>query len=356
MEKKGEKVSIVKCSSYGQSTINEAVINAFNLADIQLPKRKNVLIKPNLVGNFPKNQIAIVTHPSIIEAVCKLLKKNNCKIFIGDSSFMDTESTFEKSGVEKIAKKYGAKIIIFELDQLIRIKDPGAKILKEFRIAKTVKDVDLIINIPKLKTHQLMKYTGAIKNLFGLIPGGEKQEFHKRAYNEKLFASLLVDIYQNIKPEINLIDGVIGMEGKGPTSGTPKKVGYILASKDAVSLDVACSWLMGYNPKKILYIKEAIKRKIGKFEFSLVGMDKLPNLNFKKPHVVYGAGQKMLEILRKKPIVVDKSKCVKCGICARKCPMKAITLAPYPVIDKRKCIRCFCCMEICPQNALSLKE
>ena len=354
-KKEVEKVAIVKCKTYKQSEVDNAIKKVLKLSNIELPKRKKVLIKPNIVVCNAKNPKAVLTNPSIVEAVCKILKKNNCKIYIGESSFMDTDIAFKKSGIEKVAKKYG-KLIIFEQDKLVKIKDSKAKVLKNFYLSKTLKDVDLIINIPKLKTHQLTKFTGAIKNLYGCIPGGMKQKLHKKAGNEKKFSSLLVDIYQNIKPEINIMDGVIGMEGKGPTSGKPKKAGYILASKNSVGLDVVSSKLIGYNPKKILVIKEAVERKLGSFRFVLVGINRLPNLHFKKPIVTSSSHRDVLKRFRQRPIVVDEKKCIKCGLCARKCPVKAIKLNPYPVIDKKKCIRCFCCMEICPKDALNLKQ
>jgi uncharacterized protein (DUF362 family) len=155
-KKEVEKVAIVKCKTYKQKEVDKAVKKALELANIEIPKRKKVLIKPNIVGSFKKSQIATTTHPSIIEAICKILKKNNCKIYIGESSFTNTPCAFRDSGIEKVAKKYG-KLIIFEQDKLMKIKDSKAKVLKSFHLSKTLKNVDLIINIPKLKTHQLTK-------------------------------------------------------------------------------------------------------------------------------------------------------------------------------------------------------
>ena len=349
-----EKVAIVKCPNYQQERVDKSIEKALSLINFKFKKNSKVLIKPNVVGDFPKNQIAITTNPAIIEAVCKILKRNNCKIFIGDSSFTNPETAFKLSGIEKVAKKYG-KLVIFEQDKLIKIKDEKAKVLRQFEIAKIIKNVDLIINIPKLKTHMLTKFTGAIKNLYGCIPGGMKQKLHAKAIGEKKFSKLLIDIYQNIKPELNIMDGIIGMEGNGPTSGNPKKAGLILASKNAVALDIVSTKIIGLKPKRIYAIKEAIKRKLLP-KFEIIGT--MPLIKFKKAqsHEKTKIMSLLKNLSRYKPIVVDEKKCIKCGICAKHCSTQAITLNPFPTFNRKKCIRCFCCIEVCPQHALSLKE
>lgn len=353
-----EKVSIAKCHSYEQEEVDKAVKEALNLIGFKFKKGMKVLIKPNIIGSFPKNQIAATTNPSVVEAICKILKKNKCKIFIGDSPFTNEEQAIKASGIDKVAEKYGT-LVIFEQDKLVKIRDKDAKVLKEFEIAKTIKNVDLVIDVPKLKTHTLTKYTGAIKNLYGCIPGGMKQTLHGKARGEKKFSKLLVDIYQNILPELSIMDAVVGMEGDGPTSGTSKHVGFILASKNAVALDIAASKMIGYKPKKIYAIEEAIKRKLyPNYAVKILGVNKFPEINFKKPRNILRRGvQKLMDkIFKEKPIIVDKAKCTRCATCAKHCPMHAITLNPYPEVNKKKCIRCFCCMEICPQHALSLKN
>jgi len=352
-----EKVAIVKCSSYEQKKVDKAVRSIFEMLGVALGCGSKVLIKPNVVTAQDKNQVAISTNPSVVEAVCKVLKKRRCKIYIGESSFMDTDEFLKKAGIEKVAKKYAVKKkpIYFEQEKFRYIKDKKAKTLKRFPIAKIVKEVDLIINMPKLKTHILTKYTGAVKNLYGLIPGGLKQRLHNKAKGDKNFSNLLVDIYQNIKPELNIMDGVVGMEGHGPTSGKPKKANLILGSKNAIALDIAASKIIGLTPKSVNTTKEAIRRKLySNFNFKLVGMKKLPEIHFRKPR---GDARlsRLRRAVREKPIVVNKKRCIKCGRCRDRCPVKAITLKPYPVIDKKKCIRCFCCMEICPKDALHLE-
>jgi uncharacterized protein (DUF362 family) len=360
MKKDGEKVAVVKCSSYNQEKVDKAISKSLELIGFDFSKYngKKVLIKPNLVGIFKKEtQEAITTHVSLIEAVCKILKKNHCKIYIGESSFMDTGNTFKKTGIERVAKKYCAnkQPIIFEQEKLVYINDSSAKVVKRFPVAEIVKKADLIIDMPKMKTHSLADVTLGIKNLYGLIPGGLKQRLHNKARGSH-FSEILIDIYQNFKPGLTIMDGIVGMEGHGPTSGIPKKAGLILASENTIALDIAAASIMDFRPKDIPAIRLAIKRGIyPNYDFELVGMSEIPVIHFKK------AFSKTLiarahALFREKPIICDTNKCVKCGTCARKCPAKAIRLDPFPIIDKRKCIRCFCCMEICPVHALSLSK
>jgi len=360
VKKEVPKVSIVRCVSYKQSEVDLAISRALKLAKIEIPRGKKVLLKPNIVSADVNHLNATITQPQILEAACKILKKNKCKILIGESSFMNTDVFFTKSKIDKIAKKYNAKLVVFEQDKLVKVRVPNGKIIGEFPVSRLLKQADLVINLPKLKTHQLMRMTGAIKNLYGLIPGGLKQRWHRKAPSEKAFGKLMIDIYSGVKDkiQINIMDGIVGMEGKGPTSGIPKKSNMILVSKDAVALDIVASKVMGYAPKKIKTTLEAVKRKLGSWKYDLVlsGFSKLPELDFKKPYVREKLTKKMGSFFKEKLIVCDHKKCIKCGICRDHCPTKAITLKPFPIIDKRKCIRCFCCMEICPKDALSLKE
>jgi len=360
MKKEVEKVAVVKCSSYEQKKVDKAVEKALALLDFKFKKGLKVLIKPNVIGCFPKKQVATTTNPSVIEAVCKILKREKCKILIGDSPSTNPEASFKASGIDKVAKKYSAikKPLIFEQEKQIKILDRKG-ILKDIEVAKIIKSVDLVIDMPKLKTHVLAKYTGAIKNLYGCVPGGMKQRIHLWAHGEKRFSKVLVDIYQHIKPQLNIMDAVIGMEGEGPTSGDAKKAGLIIASRNAVALDIAATKIIGFNPKKIFMIKEAVKRKLySGYKFNLVGMKQLPFVKFREPpkskrQNVQGVINKRF---REKPIVCNEKLCIKCGTCAKHCPGKAISMKPYPTIDRKKCIRCFCCIEICPEDALGLER
>lgn len=344
MEK--EIVAAVKCKTYKQKEVDNAIKKVLKILKFDSSKYKNVLIKPNVIGLFKKNQEAIITHPSIVKAI----KKNFKRSIIGESSFVATEIALRKTGYWNIGD-----VIVFEEKKLVKIKDKKAKVLKAFYIPKLIKKVDLIVNVPKLKTHTLTKMTGAIKNLYGCIPGGLKQIYHKKAQGDERFSSLLVDIFQNIKPGLNIMDAVVGMEGEGPTSGKPRKTNLILASRSAVALDIVSAKLIGYKPEEILAIKDAEKR-FGKIDVEIIG-EKIINMKFKKPlpYKKKKAKQRLKHLVEEE-IMCDNKKCIKCKRCFNHCPVKAISMKPYPIINKKKCIRCFCCIEICPVNAMMLKK
>jgi len=211
--------------------------------------------------------------------------------------------------------------------------------------------------MPKLKTHTLTRYTGAIKNIYGVIPGGLKQRLHNHAQGEKKFSKLLVDIYQNVKPELTIMDAVIGMDKEGPTAGEQRKVGLILASRNSVSLDIIASRMIGFKKKQVYMIKEAVKRKLSSYDVEVLG-ENPGKINFRKPTSQQISKSRGLikRLFKERKIIVDKIKCERCGICMKHCPAKAISMPFFPEINRKKCIRCFCCIEICPNHALSLEK
>jgi len=343
-----EKVVIVRCNSYKQEEVDKAIKKILILLDFPVNKYKKVLIKPNILGYFKINTEAVVTHPALVQSLLKEFKNAR----VGESSAMDTENNLRKLGYWKF------KPIVFEEGKLVKVEDATLKVMKNFYLPEIVKEADLIINVPKLKTHTLTKMTGAIKNLYGCVPGGVKQLLHREAVGEKKFSHLLVDIYSHIKPGLNIMDAVISMEGEGPSSGTPKHTGFLLASRNAIALDIVASKMMGYKPRQILMIKDAVRRGYAGWDVKIAGdVRTIPDLKFEKPsrfkRAIVNAA---LLGMTKEKIICDKEKCIKCGVCMRHCPKRAITLSPYPEIDTKKCIRCFCCIELCPEHALHLQD
>ncbi len=352
MEKEVE-VLIQKCESYKEKDVLPAVEKAIKLINIK-PK-KVVLIKPNLLGSYRRKHV-VTTHPKIVDAICKVLQKNKNKIWIGDSSFENTKKAIKKSGMLKVAKKYNAKILNFDRTKQTLIRIPKNKYLKKFYLPTPLLKADYIISVPKLKTHSLTKLTCAVKNSYGMLAGAKKQYFHKIAPANEQFAELLLELYQKIKPDLIIVDAVIGMEGEGPAAGKRKRTELILASKNSIALDLVACDIIGFKRNSVMTNKLAVKNKLFTDKIKIIG--KKYKVKYQPPseHASVGVFKIINRILPQSKITVDKKACIKCHSCEKRCPVKAIKLKPYPKINKKKCIRCFCCIEVCPTHALYLKE
>jgi len=344
------KVSAVKCNSYENIKVRKALEESLKNIDFSFKKNLKVLIKPNLV--YPiEPETAITTNPVIIEELCKILKEYNAEIFIGESSMYETKKAFKISGIEKL-KKY-AKIINFESEdkQFFKINN------QDVPLPKILFDVDLIINFPKLKTHCLTLVTLCVKNLYGCVPGKLKEHYHKVFPSAEKISKFFSELHKTIKPELNIIDGIEGLEGDGPTAGGEKiKSNLIITSKNAVAADIIASEIMGFNPYNIFTNKFS---NIEKKDILVIGDAKDLKLNFKKPSrisMTIPVLNFINNLLFKPKISFNHEKCIKCRRCEKKCPVKAISLSPYPECNHKNCIKCLCCIEICKQNAVSLED
>lgn len=328
--------------------INEKIIN------------KKVLVKPNLLGAFPPER-GVTTDPRLISEIVKKIKRCKAKeIIVGDNSGSIHFNPL------KIAKETG---ILAASDgcfnniakEVIEV-EVESKFFNKLFISKIVTEADYIINVPKFKTHSLTTITGAIKNMFGIIPGGKKAQLHTLTHSINEFAELLVDIYCIRIPDINIMDAIIGMEGIGPTNGKPRVINKIIASDNGISLDSVMAAMMGLKPESIELLQIAQRRKLGEIDISKINIDgklevisrfKTPNHNLlqkiRKAAVPY-----VFNFAKVKPII-DHNKCKQCQRCIKVCPTFAMTLNNnFPKADRKKCISCFCCEEHCPYGAIIL--
>lgn len=352
------KVSIVRCNSYDKKKVYGAVKKAISDIGFDIKPGSKVILKPNVLSRH-KPEEAVSTNPAVIDAVCRFLKEKKCKIIIAESSgFYSTLKNFEVAGIAQIARKHNAKLVSLSHANIVVKKIPNAKILKQTKISKELFDADLIINMPKMKTHTLTKYTGAVKNLLGCIPGGIKQDYHVKAPTEKKFCQLLVDIYALVMPRLTIMDGVVGMEGNGPASGTLKKSNLILAGDDSAAVDYVAEKIMGIKGKVYTTKYAAERGYFAPADVEVFG--KIKRIKFKMPAATVSLVPPIIRELFFKyttpdPVLV-KEKCVKCGTCMKVCHSKAIKLRPYPVFNRRKCIHCYCCNELCPEEAIDLEK
>lgn len=364
MVKKIPKVSIVECKTYNQKEVDFVVKKAFDMIgglEKYVKPSDKVLIKPNLILPL-KPQRSATTHPSVVSSLCKELSRIGCEIWIGDSSavesFGKTKAAINITGMQEVANKYSAKIMSLDSTGSVTIKNENARVLREIQIAKAVVDADIIISVPKMKTHIFTLYTGAVKNLMGTVPGYNKAKIHELANDLNSFSDAMADLYETVKPHLGLMDGIIGMEGNGPTAGNPRKAGMIVASNNLVALDIVVSEIMGFRHDEIMTNKKLIERKVIN-PSSIIVYGRRSIVKFKRPStwtkILVGNNLAALyhKNLRTEPRI-NKDKCKKCFICKDHCPVSAIDTNLG--IDSSRCILCYCCHEICPENAIVLQK
>jgi uncharacterized protein (DUF362 family)/NAD-dependent dihydropyrimidine dehydrogenase PreA subunit len=386
------KVSIVKCDSYEKDVIKPALdkclenLNGFE--DI-IKQDLKILLKPNLLSpNEPEK--AITTHPLFLEAIInKIISITNKpeNILIADScvpvlsySKKGLQKLYDITGLISLSERTGVKLNYDTKTKIISVKDGIA--VKQLEIIKPAYDADIIINVPKFKTHNLTIMTGAIKNMFGIIPGMAKPGYHTRFFDLDMFCNLLIDIIIAVKPTINIMDGILGMEGQGPgRGGNPRKTNMILASYDPFALDNIAANIMGLNEDNNPIMVQAKNRKIygsNLNDIKIVGGDlrdflildfKLPLFNKKVENE-----NKILKFVKNfaknslNPYpYFNYEKCNYCKTCYEVCPQNAIILKNNDndvkisknkkilSFNYNKCIRCFCCAEACPEGAIESK-
>ncbi len=318
-----------------------------------------VLIKPNLLAPARPDR-AMVTHPLVVKAVSEYVIQKGGRVRISDSQAMGSfEKVLNESGLRNALKGLDVEFREFKESVEIDVGEPFRKI----EIAKDAMDADLLINLPKLKTHTQMLMTLGVKNLFGCIVGMRKPEWHFRAgANRELFASLLVKIHNAVRPAVTILDGILAMEGEGPgKSGTPRELGIIAGSNDANALDITICRMLGIEPYSVFTVKAA--RDAGHIPKDIEVQGDIPVIpDFHFPAIVpLVFGPQILHGFMRRHLVQrplpNPSLCRLCGECWKYCPAKAISREGQRIkIDYEKCIRCYCCIEVCPHAALRTKE
>lgn len=331
-----------------------------------------VFLKTNALAPHPSDR-AITTHPFVVQAVIRYLKKYNVKILVGDNpATKDMKLVYKVNGTLDIVEKEGVELANNSDLKVISAKE--YKKYKDFNVSKQIVEADILINLPKLKTHGLAYFTGAEKNLFGLIYGLEKAQWHVKSSTPLEFGEAIADLYSAIKNEmkdkifVNLMDGIEGLEGEGPsTGGNKKEANVLIASKDAIALDRVAMEIVKLDHSKAFISIISNNRGLGEFNLENINIEGDDLSLFKDvkftPAKIEEVGIRSIKLLNRynvKSFILehpkfDKSKCIKCGECKKICPPQAINMekGKVPKVDKRKCIRCWCCGEVCPVNAIS---
>ncbi len=377
-------VAVLQCTKYDADLIYGVIREAFELSggtEVLDVSGQTVLLKPNVLSDSETSK-AITTHPEFLRAVIRLIKELGAKkIYVGDSpGFQKPGFKGKKCGLWDICDEEGAEWYDFTAATVVR-KIPEGRAVNQFVLSDIVDKVDKIISLPKMKTHQLMYFTGAIKNQFGVLPGLTKSPYHMMFPGRAGFAKMLVDLHQTVNPDYAFMDGITAMEGPGPGNGYPRNVGLILASSNLLALDITACRIVGYDPDIIPVNREAIDRGLwleSTNDLTVKGcnIDDVRIPDFKKIKLT-GSTSQLIEFLTPsfirnimssmtpRPVFREKT-CIRCGECVKICPAKALELKETAGIqpkfknmvniDYSKCIRCFCCHEVCPADAIAVKK
>lgn len=345
-------LNVKSCLTYNdydliKNTIEKS-LEKISLSSNPIKSGQTVALKVNILGAFPPEKAAC-TSPVVVRALVEALKKYNVIIKIVEDCY--TKSAPKVSGILDVAEETGVEFINLNgrLFKEIKVRE------NIFNFYEDILNADHLISVPKMKTHVLTNFSGAIKLMYGSITKAQRVAFHRFAESD-LFSQVLVDIFSIKKPTLSVMDAIISMDGVGPTHGTPNNSGFLIVSDDAVMLDYYSSALMKYKPLDIDMIRIAIERGLTSQdpeEVEFLGDDLFKNAGiFNLIPVFKGAmKQRFIKMAWGVPKLLEE-KCVRCGVCIKSCPFSAIySQDSNPAIDEKKCRQCFCCMELCDKGA-----
>ena len=324
-------------------------------------------IKANLV-HAAKPEEAATTHPMLLQALTQLLTQRGAQVVIGDSP----GGLYTEAALSRVYRLCGLEDLGAELNHdfsAATVQNSAGQVLKNFTYTAWLDGCDALINFSKLKSHGMMAMTAAVKNFFGAIPGTMKPEYHYRYPDPLDFAHMLVDLQEYFKPRVHIVDAVTCMEGNGPTAGTPRHMGLVLAEENPYDLDEVCARLIGLDPGQVLTQQAARARGLvadipfpeALLPYCLQDFQIPPTKSNIFKSILPGKAGDLLgaaigKVLAPRP-TLKPGLCISCGKCQNMCPAKAIVLRRgQPKISRSKCIGCFCCQEFCPKGALEAKR
>ena len=368
------KVALVSCGTYEEGEVFRAVEAGLDLlggiSQFARPGER-IVMKPNLlIGSSPEK--CVTTHPSVFKAVGRMLKGAGASVCYGDSpSFGKCEPNMRRSHLKQAGDELDIALADFDSGRATSHKD--ALLVKSFVVANGVLDSDGLVNLPKLKTHPLTRFTGAVKNQFGCIPGTLKSQYHVKLADPYDFATMLVDLNTLVRPRLWVMDGIIAMEGNGPRSGKPRQLGVLLFSSDPIAIDATASRIIGLDPEFVSTSKAGEQAGLGPYHsenIEIVGeaIESFLDSDFeviRTPPLPCSSSRLKTFIKNRvceRP-VIDTVTCTNCGTCVRMCPVEPKAVDWHtgdkdrpPTHKYDRCIRCYCCQEVCPEGAISVEN
>ncbi len=367
-------VWLAACDSYDPVQVDAAVrrcLDGLGGVSAWVRPGMHVLIKPNLL--MPKRpEAATTTHPAVVAAVARAFAAAGARVVIAESGGGPYNAALQRvlykvCGVSSLADMPGVELNMDLSSRTVPVS--GGQVLDSLSLLTPVADADFVVSLAKMKTHGFAYFTGAVKNLFGVIPGLAKAALHARFPEPERFSAMLVDVCEQVRPGLSLVDGIVGMEGMGPSAGTPKKAGVLVASGNPYAADLACAWIAGLEVARIPVLTVAHARGLVPDTPEALqwrGDDRADFATYFRPAAAKlpGDGMRFLPHPVRawlhrtfSPLPVVGTSCIGCGKCAEICPGRVITLRDgLAVIAHADCIKCYCCHEICPLHAIDLQR
>ena len=367
------RVALVACPDYDPQRVQTALQRGIALlggVERFVGRNERILLKPNvLTGASPGRNVC--THPAVFAGVARLLLESGAKVSFGDSpGFGSLAAAAAKAGLAAEARELGVTMADFSTPAQVSFNE--ALIAKQLVLARAAVEADGIVNLPKMKTHGFMRLTGAVKNVFGCVPGIRKGEYHVKMPRVEHFAAMLVDVCRRLKPRLNVMDGIVAMEGNGPGSGTPRPMKVLLLSDDPVALDAVFCRLVRMPPQHVPTMRPGAESGLGFWADGSIAIlgddaDSLACPDFQVVRSPAAEMDRSFPYYLKKWItprpVIDAGLCQKCGVCGEVCPLEPKAVRPpngdtdrVPVYDYPRCIRCYCCQELCPHGAIAIQR
>jgi len=363
-------VSIQRCRSYAPEEIRDALNTVLahigGMAAYVSPGAR-VLLKPNLLSGKPPGA-AVTTHPEVVRAAALEVMEAGGEVYLGDSPAVGSlAGVLKKTGIMPVIQELGIQMVPFRTPVAVPVPDGG--VYRSFLLAQEATRYDLILNLPKFKTHGMMTLTLAVKNMFGTVVGAAKPGWHLQAADPARFADMLLDVWRTLSPGLSIMDGITAMEGNGPGSGDPLDLGLLMASPSALSMDVVAGFIAGLPIERHPVLYQAMVRGLEGVQGDQIQVlgesvedirkvfvlpESASRVDFRLPGWMNRSMRKSLNSFPR----LNPQLCTSCGECVAICPTDAITLYDSPrtggIVDKDKCISCFCCQEVCPERAIDI--
>lgn len=363
-------VAVVRCPSYEEDVLDRAVATALDLIgglESIVQPGAGVLLKPNLL-ELRDGESGATTDRRVVGALVTMSRALGANVLVGDSPGLRHrgagDAVLSATGMRAHCEALGADVTSFDNARVTEAVIEHGEVMKHVFVAAAALEADVVVTIPKLKTHSLTVMTGAVKNLYGVLPGGQKTIGHAIGSTHERFADLVVDLYSLVRPQLAVMDAVVGMSGTWRTGKDRIAPGLILASRDSVALDAAACALAGLSPFDVPILRRAHERGLGVAEpdrIKIVGNGADARIKRFVPPMRTSVAWPFMRLfgplISKEDPSVSPELCDGCGKCLKACPADAIS-HPDKVaeIDLEKCIRCFCCHELCPNRAVEIER